>query len=340
MDFAAGLQVSCEAEFEYRLMYTDCPGCHRQFHIYATQIAAARGQVKCGFCGLQFDALERLHDQPRVRRKPEITVSGPRAVLPEPDFILPDEEDRRPPARPAAAADETAGAAPASAAGPETGITATRTVAAGTTTAATRAARGGNAGSGSRAGMASAPAASGEIRSAVLEASEPVPEDTEPRSRWLSRLLWGAGIMLMLAFGLVQISWFNRDMIMNRLPQTVPWFNRLCATIACGFVRNRDITAIHLLNRDVRQHPRYQDALLVNATMSNQSQTLQPFPVIQLNLYDTRGNLIAYRQFQPREYLDDSVNLTLGMAPGVPVHFVLEVLDSVAGAVSFEFEFH
>ena len=126
---------------------------------------------------------------------------------------------------------------------------------------------------------------------------------------------------------------------MSRYPGTLPWFNRLCSTIDCSAIRYRDLAAIQLLNRDVREHPRYQNALLVNATMSNQSHTLQPYPVVQLNLFDTQGNLIAYRQFQPREYLDETINITRGMTPDSPVHFVLEVLDSAAGAVSFEFEF-
>ena len=45
-------------------MYTVCPNCAKQFHIYAEHIAAAGGQVRCGFCSQQFNALERLSDEP------------------------------------------------------------------------------------------------------------------------------------------------------------------------------------------------------------------------------------------------------------------------------------
>ena len=45
-------------------MFTVCPSCAKQFHIYAEHIAAAGGQVRCGFCSHQFNALERLSDEP------------------------------------------------------------------------------------------------------------------------------------------------------------------------------------------------------------------------------------------------------------------------------------
>lgn len=45
-------------------MYTYCPACNRQYRINATQLTAAQGQVRCGYCGMQFNALESLSDKP------------------------------------------------------------------------------------------------------------------------------------------------------------------------------------------------------------------------------------------------------------------------------------
>jgi predicted Zn finger-like uncharacterized protein len=51
-------------------MFTSCPGCHRQFRIHAGQLTAARGTVRCGYCGRQFNAVERLSDKPLPLHKP------------------------------------------------------------------------------------------------------------------------------------------------------------------------------------------------------------------------------------------------------------------------------
>jgi len=56
-------------------------------------------------------------------------------------------------------------------------------------------------------------------------------------------------------------------------------------------------------------------------------------------LFDTSGRQVAYRDFRPDEYLDESIDIDTGMAPQKPVHFVLEVTGATALAVSFEFAF-
>ena len=328
-------------------MYTDCPGCQRQFHIYAAQIAAANGLVKCGFCGMQFNTLERLRDRPMVRPRTEAPARPRTQSLPEPDFVIPDVDSN-----------QTAGQRPADS-GATPGLRETDRVGFAGTIAdreseTTEEAADGGDSSGNKPALtaqnniavkrlttagSAVTSLSGRSSSSSYDFSDAVNDQPLQKSGWLSRLLWVMGILVLMLFASTQLIWFNRDSIMSRYPDTMPWFNRLCSTIDCSAIRHRDLAAIKLLNRDVREHPRYQNALLVNATMSNQSHTLQPYPVVQLNLFDTQGNLIAYRQFQPREYLDETINITRGMTPDSPVHFVLEVLDSAAGAVSFEFEF-
>ena len=319
-------------------MYTDCPGCQRQFHIYATQISAAGGLVKCGFCGLQFNALERLRDKPLSRPKPVAPTAPSRQTLPEPEFVIPE-----------AGLEQVGENQPAPSA---RAVTATASE---VTTAPLKA---GDYANQSEAVTHAGPAEDGIDETAPpkmtgkeavvtglpqpvsFEFNETLSEQPIPRSGRFSRLLWAVGVLVLTLFAATQVIWFNRDAIMIRYPQTVSWYNRLCATVDCTSIRHRDLAAIKLLNRDVREHPRYENALLVNATMSNQSQSLQPYPIVQLNLYDTSGNLLAYRQFQPQDYLGDTINIAEGMEPDVPVHFVLEILDAAAGAVSFEFEFH
>ena len=96
---------------------------------------------------------------------------------------------------------------------------------------------------------------------------------------------------------------------------------------------------MRLLARDVREHPQYRDALLVNATIVNQASTATPFPVIDLRLRDAAGRVLSARQFRPAEYLDQSIPIELGMPSARPVYIVLELAGNAADAVSFEFTF-
>ena len=155
----------------------------------------------------------------------------------------------------------------------------------------------------------------------------------------LATMCWGLGALLLIITIIAQLAWFNRDELLLRYPQLDPVARKICDRLQCEILRHKDISSIKLLNRDVRNHPLYEGSLLVNATMANKSETIQPFPLIQLALFNPDGEVIAYREFRPDEYLDDSINISAGMMPESPIHFVLEVAGPTEGAVSFEFHF-
>ena len=144
--------------------------------------------------------------------------------------------------------------------------------------------------------------------------------------------------MLLLVLA-AQYAWFNRDGVLEAYPRFVPWVEKICAHLQCSVLRHGDSSAIRILNRDVRLHPAYADTLLVNATMVNRADSVQSFPRIQFTLFDTSGKALASRNFTAAEYLDDSIEVSKGMAPEQPVHFVLEVTGPTQDAVSFEFRF-
>ena len=73
--------------------------------------------------------------------------------------------------------------------------------------------------------------------------------------------------------------------------------------------------------------------------MNNELSVRQPYPRVQLTLFDTSGSLLGHRKFLPGDYLDESIDLDAGMPINIPEHFVLEVSGPTAGAVSFEFRF-
>jgi predicted Zn finger-like uncharacterized protein len=249
-------------------MFTDCPECSRQFRVRADQIAAAAGEVRCGFCGRQFNVLERLRDSP-LPAKPE-------AGLPEPQFEIAAPRSGPPPVR-------------------------------------------------------QRPARAPEVPPQLAAESAP-----EPRP---GRALWSAVALLFVLLAAAQLAWFNRDALIGSYPVLRPWAERLCARLGCRVIEFRDLSAIELVNRDVRLHPLYQRALLDNATIRNAAAHAQPWPRLQLVLFDTEGRALAERAFEPREYLDASIDVRTGMRPGSSAHLVLEIAGATESAVSFEFGF-
>ena len=290
-------------------MITSCPACKRQFRIYARQLSAARGLVQCGYCGEQFNALDRLQDHamPGTVPAPAAAAAGGYPGV-EPEFDIPGHLERESAVEqsPAVGTGEGAGDRLQAAAGP---------VAEGVEPA--------DAG----------PREEEEAVEALLE--EPPPRKT-PVFR---RLLWMTASLLLLLAIAAQLLWFNRDTLLARYPQYMPLATDLCARLGCELVRDPDTSSIVLLNRDVRDHPRYEEALLINVTIENQADAVREYPDIRLILFDPNGEVSGYRDFTPDEYLDQDVEREAGMPPRVPVHLVLEVTGAGESAVSFEFRF-
>ena len=290
-------------------MFTDCPGCARQFRIRADQLSAANGEVKCGYCGEQFSALGRLRDKPLPAQDLSVPEPTEEEYI-EPEFDIPDIDTQ--PIEPVESnqiyvEQENIEQEILSAA--ENAI-------------------------------------AGDTEEEVLVEASPdyafpeellAPEVT--RSSWFNRLFWAFLILLLLLGATVQLAWFNRDQLLSRYPELLPHARQLCERVQCDLIRYRNVGEIKLQNRDVRDHPRYEEALLVNATLVNQAKVIQPFPRIQLGLFDTNGKLLAYREFSSSDYLDESIDVENGMLPGKLIHIVLEVIGATEGAVSFEFRF-
>ncbi len=297
-------------------MFTNCPSCARQFRVRASQLATAEGLVQCGFCGKQFNALERLYDKPLIIDR-QLGTMPPEEKMDEPDFYIPEmKEEIEPAVIPEAVAAEPVVDMvvnpPATEPDPE------RETVADTATSALDIA---------------------DNSDADYLFPEALTEQQPPQSSTASRVLWAFGAFILLLAATTQAAWFNRDILLSQYPQFLPQAKQLCQQFDCRLIRNRNISAIKLVNRDVRVHPRYEDALLVNATITNLSKYAQRFPQVLLSLFDTDGRVIAYRQIPATEYLDSSIDMEAGMRPDAPIHFVFEVANNSTDAVSFEFDF-
>lgn len=151
--------------------------------------------------------------------------------------------------------------------------------------------------------------------------------------------LWmGTSLLLIVTLGL-QYGFFNRNQFAQS-PQLRPLAEQLCVVLFCDLPPRSDPTQLQLSNRDIRLHPQHSKALLVEATLRNQADFTQSFPVMELTFHDISGQVIAGRRFQPFEYLaDTSASLVHGMAPRQSYQIKLELADPGNQAVGFEFNF-
>jgi len=364
-------------------MYTVCPSCSRQFQIYAEHLSAAAGQVRCGFCHEQFNAMERLYDKPLSKDKvldEQFVVES--AEEEEPQFDIPESikpqlgssedienvpvtsneaEKVQETLQVSEVVDETGIETAISEIGIPPSVEETESKARQELKEAEESIQQSNVDLPEEITVRKEVEIQDDVKKVpaqtaveledkvVSEEQYSFPEEeallleelptAKGRWSWVLPFFWTLATLTAFVVIVAQLAWFNRDRLLFEYPELLPYAKQICAEFDCRLIRERDVSKITLVNRDVRLHPTYQDTLLVNAAMKNELPIHQPYPIVQLTLFDTSGSLLGYREFVPKDYLDNSIEIDKGMPTDSPVYFVLEVSGPTAGAVSFEFRF-
>lgn len=314
-------------------MYTLCPSCKTIFGINAQQLAAAQGRVRCGVCRAAFSALDNLSEQPDdllslpVMRPQEAqkslrdTPTPPEAVsirnvpqeqAPDPTQQEPDIINAPPMDGLVLRAQDAQEQQP-----PMDGLVLR--------------------------------AHDAQEQPSSIVAEEPLAPDpsasspnhfaaTPKRISLAATLTWSVANLALMAVLVIQFAYFNRDDLV-RYTQWRPALEKMCHYAGCVLPLQSDITKITLINRELRSHPRVDNALLVTATLVNKASFPQPYPMLQLSLSDFSGRTVAMRRFQPTEYVGNAGEINGGMRPGQPIEISLELADPGKAAVGFEFTF-
>lgn len=105
----------------------------------------------------------------------------------------------------------------------------------------------------------------------------------------LSTALWSSGIILLLALLAIQYVYAMRNDL-ARTPEFRPVLEQLCAVVKnfarCEIPLRRALTQIEMQGRNIRPHPRFENALLVSVTLLNKASFRQAYPAIELTLAD------------------------------------------------------
>jgi len=147
---------------------------------------------------------------------------------------------------------------------------------------------------------------------------------------------WSLAILLLLLLAFAQLAWFGRDHLL-RYPAGRTLLEQACELLPCTLPARHSPKDIEVVSRSISSHPDRDDALLVLLTMRNRATFEQAYPMLELSLLDSRGQLVARRSFSPDLYRGDDRAL---LQPGVPVSLRLELADPGEEVVGFRFDFY
>lgn len=102
----------------------------------------------------------------------------------------------------------------------------------------------------------------------------------------------------------------------------------------------RDLELIHLVSRKLANLPDRPGMLRLDATIVNRAPQSQPYPDLEIILFDAAGTRLATLEFEPADYLSREAGSGSGMSPHAYLPFSLELEDPGEQAVGFELVFH
>ena len=180
-----------------------------------------------------------------------------------------------------------------------------------------------------------------EIPAPPFPAKAPQPETAAPllprarpvRTRTIS---WLAGCVLLLLLLAGQALIFYGHDFARRTPMLRPVVELLCDPLSCRKLPPIDLRHLDLVETQVAPHPRYDKALRIKATLVNRADTVQPYPLLEVSLIDSQGQLVARRSYRPREYLSKPEAIQQGLPPQLAVSIQLDITSPDAKASGYE----
>jgi predicted Zn finger-like uncharacterized protein len=148
-----------------------------------------------------------------------------------------------------------------------------------------------------------------------IEYAAPMPGTARvpPAPRRVPTWIWVVASTLLLVLLLAQTTYFLRDTIVSRLPQTRPEFVQACAVLGCTLSLPKNLDLLQIVGSDLQTEA--SGRLKLTLTLGNRAGHAQAWPVLVLTLTDQRNRPLARRSFAPSEYLGDPQRIAAGMPP-------------------------
>lgn len=306
-------------------LVTSCPECSAAFYVLPDQLAAHRGDVRCGKCEHVFNALDRLAEV-----SDEQTLSGNSTVVedadqfqeqtPEPvleEFSVPvdieiiAETDAPPGIEPAAS--EVLGSKDQDS---------------------------------ENRGILSPDATAHDFNitdfSVPSHASilSPTMIEDAARNKTGKTGSGGAGrsgfakvaivlvVLVLILLTLAQATYYLRSDIAARWPEVRPWLEQACASVQCKveLPKNADLIAID--DSDLQEDADRQGLIHLYSTLINTADYSQAYPLLELTLTDVNDKPLLRRTFKPEEYLPAGADIKRGVFPNEEISVKLSLTVS------------
>lgn len=307
-------------------MLTQCPNCQTTFRVTTEILRVADGQVRCGRCQTQFDALECLIDEKgapeAVSRdieveepatQEDITLEG-RHIEISGRYRMPDSPRGEPRIREETveewveiddldeAADEARAIDVVEPQADEIEV----------------------------------------IEDAAYEAVEEVTEQPEmdllaaparPAVAPVWKILAGPLVLLLV----IQLVHADRYAL-ARHPRLGPALVGLYGALGIDLQPDWDLHAYEILQWHLGSDPALPGTLKVRANLKNVAPFAQPYPLLKLMLEDRWGERVREREFEPREYLDPATAPDRLLAPSQQATATISIVDPGPDAEGFRFD--
>ncbi|MCG7913120.1 MAG: DUF3426 domain-containing protein [Candidatus Thiodiazotropha weberae] len=156
---------------------------------------------------------------------------------------------------------------------------------------------------------------------------------SSPRSPW-----WAIGSLLLLIPLIGQMTWQFRDSLIHH-DVGRQLLNTVCTVAGCTPPQRIDREKILITNRSLAAHPDKDNTLAMRLEVVNTAPFEQPYPKLQLSLFNDMGALVARRTFSESEYLDRAADSEQLMPKLKPIEIELELVDPGSQVTGFTFDF-
>jgi len=171
---------------------------------------------------------------------------------------------------------------------------------------------------------------------ALPEPRVPVAPLVRPQRVHTRKIYWALGSAMLVLLLSAQALVFYGHELARDVPALRTTVGLLCEPLACRRLPLIDMRRMDLVETQVAPHPRYDKALRVKATLVNRAERVQPYPLLEVSLIDSQGQLVARRTYPAREYLSKPEAIQHGMPPQLAVNVQLDITSPGAQASGYE----
>jgi len=156
------------------------------------------------------------------------------------------------------------------------------------------------------------------------------------RSAW-SRAFWTLALLTTLTAAVAQYAWHERHRLAGE-PRLAPLIAPLCQRIDCRLTAPQQVDAIVSHQLLIRDHPQFENALVIDLLLENRAPFEQPFPALKLVFRSRQGHPTAARVFQPADYLGGEFSSDALMPRNKAVQLHLEVLEPASASPTYQLD--